>query len=406
MSPISTHDLMRRLQQPAETKIVLLVADGLGGLPMVPGGKTELETARTPNLDRLASEGTLGLSTPVAPGITPGSGPAHLGLFGYDPLEYEVGRGVLEALGIDMEVRQGDVAIRGNFCTVDEAGRITDRRAGRISTERGTELVAKLQALVSIPGVEVTIEPVKEYRFALRFRADGLGDRVRDTDPGQVGVPPLPPVSEGPQSDKTARLATEFLHQAAEILRDEFPANFLTLRGFACLPNIAPMRAVYGLHPIAIAVYPMYRGLARLVGMRIVDPGTTVADQIRVLGEQWDNGDFFFIHYKYTDSTGEDGDFDSKVRMIEALDAEIARIAELRPDALVVTGDHCTPAKMRSHSFHPSPVLLWAPDTARPDLSTEFGERACQRGGLGHVRSRDLMPLAMAHAGRLRKFGA
>jgi len=404
--PMSLHDLIRRLQQPAETKIVMLVADGIGGLPREPGGQTELETARTPHLDALAAEGTLGLSTPVAPGITPGSGPAHLALFGYDPMEFQVGRGVLEALGIEMEMGQSDVAIRGNFCTVDEQGRITDRRAGRISSERGAELVAKLQANVSIPGVEVTIQPVKEYRFAMRFRTDRLGDRVRDTDPGVAGVPTLPPISDDPTSDKTARIASEFLDQAREILSDEHPANFLTLRGFARLPDIAPMRAVYGLHPAAIAVYPMYRGLARLVGMRILDAGETLADQVRVLGEQWDSADFFFIHYKYTDSTGEDGDFEKKVRMIEALDAEVPAITALKPDVLIVTGDHSTPSRMLAHSFHPNPLLLWAPETARPDLATRFGERDCLLGGLGQILSKDIMPLAMAHAGRLKKFGA
>jgi 2,3-bisphosphoglycerate-independent phosphoglycerate mutase len=403
---MSLHDLIRRLQQPAETKIVMLVADGIGGLPREPGGPTELETAATPNLDALARTGTLGLSTPVAPGITPGSGPAHLGLFGYDPLEYQVGRGVLEALGIEMEIAQGDVAIRGNFCTLDEQGRISDRRAGRISSARGAELVAKLQREVRIPGVEVTIEPVKEYRLAIRFRADRLDDAVRDTDPGVIGVPPLPPVSDSPNSDKTARIAAEFLGQARVILQDEYPANFLTLRGFARLPDIAPVRAVYGLHAAAIAVYPMYRGLARLVGMRILDAGETLADQIDALEREWDSADFFFIHYKYTDSTGEDGNFDGKVAMIEALDAEIPRITALHPDVLVVTGDHSTPSVMRAHSFHPNPLLISAPATARPDLAERFGERDCLRGGLGQIRSREIMPLALAHAGRLKKFGA
>jgi 2,3-bisphosphoglycerate-independent phosphoglycerate mutase len=403
---MSLHNLIRRLQQPANTKIVLLVADGIGGIPREPGGKTELESARTPNLDALAVEGTLGLSTPVATGITPGSGPAHLGLFGYDPLEYEVGRGVLEALGIDMEVREGDVAIRGNFCTIDEPGLIIDRRAGRISSEEGARLVAKLRERVSIPGVEITIEPVKEYRFAMRFRASGLGDRIRDTDPGIIGAPPLPPISDDPNSDKTARIAAEFLDQARLILIDEFPANFLTLRGFARLPDIAPMRAVYGLHPAAIAVYPMYRGLARLVGMRICEAGETLADQIDSLARNWDSADFFFIHYKYTDSSGEDGDFDKKIRMIEALDAEIPRITELKPDVLIVTGDHSTPSRMQSHSWHPNPLLLWAPATGRADLATGFGESECLRGGLGHILSKEIMPLAMAHAGRLKKYGA
>lgn len=403
---MSMHDLIRRLRQPNDTKIVLLVADGLGGLPREPGGLTELETARTPNLDRLAAEGTLGLSTPVAPGITPGSGPAHLGLFGYDPLELEVGRGILEALGIGMEIGAGDVAIRANFCTLDEQGRIVDRRAGRISTERGAELVDKLRRNVRVEGVEIHLEPVREYRFAIRLRGPGLEDNVRDTDPQVTGVPPLEPEPRDAASEKTARVAAEFLRQAREVLRDEHPANFLTLRGFSRLPQIRPVEEIFGLRAAAVAVYPMYRGLARLVGMRVVEPGQTLADQFDVLREHWAEFDFFFVHYKYTDSTGEDGDFDRKVEMIEAMDREIPRLLALRPDVLVVTGDHSTPSRLRSHSFHPNPLLLWAPATVRPDRATAFGERDCLQGGLGHFRAVDILPLALAHAGRLQKFGA
>lgn len=403
---MSMHDLIRRLRQPNDTKIVLLVADGLGGLPREPGGLTELETARTPNLDRLAAEGTLGLSTPVAPGITPGSGPAHLGLFGYDPLELEVGRGILEALGIGMEIGAGDVAIRANFCTLDEQGRIVDRRAGRISTERGAELVDKLRRNVRVEGVEIHLEPVREYRFAIRLRGPGLEDNVRDTDPQVTGVPPLEPEPRDAASEKTARVAAEFLRQAREVLRDEHPANFLTLRGFSRLPQIRPVEEIFGLRAAAVAVYPMYRGLARLVGMSVVEPGQTLADQFDVLREHWAEFDFFFVHYKYTDSTGEDGDFDRKVEMIEAMDREIPRLLALRPDVLVVTGDHSTPSRLRSHSFHPNPLLLWAPATARPDRATAFGERDCLQGGLGHFRAVDILPLALAHAGRLQKFGA
>lgn len=400
------HDLIRELRESNKTKIVLLVADGLGGLPIDPGGKTELETARTPNLDALAAEGTVGLSTPVAPGITPGSGPGHLGLFGYDPLEYQIGRGVLEALGIGVEVGPKDVAIRGNFCTIDAEGRVTDRRAGRIPTETCEKLVAKLKAGVKIEGVETLIEPVREYRLVVRFRGEGLGDNVCDTDPLSTGLYTLEPKAGDSGSEKTARIAAEFLRQAKEILKDESPANFLMMRGFAKFPNIATMEDVYGLKPVAIAVYPMYRGLARLVGMTVVDPGKTVADQMEVAKANWDKYDFFFIHYKYTDSTGEDGNFAKKVEVIEALDAEIPKLRALNPDVLIVTGDHSTPSRMRSHSFHPVPTLLWAPATTRPDLVTTFGERPCLQGGLGQFLAKDLMPLALAHAGRLQKFGA
>jgi 2,3-bisphosphoglycerate-independent phosphoglycerate mutase len=400
------HDLIRQLREDNKTKIVMLVADGLGGLPVEPKGQTELETARTPNLNRLAAEGTVGLSVPVAPGITPGSGPGHLGLFGYDPLEFDIGRGVLEALGIGVEVGPRDVAIRGNFCTIDADGRVTDRRAGRIPTETCVALVEKLRRGVKVDGVETLIEPVREYRLVVRFRGDGLGDNVADTDPLSTGLHTLEPKAGDAASEATAKVAAEFLRQAKEILKGESPANFLMLRGFAKFPQIPTFEDVYGLRAAAIAVYPMYRGLARLVGMTVVEPGKTLADQMEALKQNWDRYDFFFLHYKYTDSTGEDGDFARKVAMIEALDAEVPKAIAQRPDVVIVTGDHSTPSRMKSHSFHPVPLLLWAPATVRPDLVTEFGERPCLQGGLGQLLAKHIMPLAMAHAGRLQKFGA
>jgi 2,3-bisphosphoglycerate-independent phosphoglycerate mutase len=403
---MSMHDLIRQLREPNKAKIVLLVADGLGGLPIEPGGKTELETARTPHLDALAAEGIVGLSLPVAPGTTPGSGPGHLGLFGFDPLDHQIGRGVLEALGIGVEVGPKDVAIRGNFCTIDAEGRVTDRRAGRIPTETCEKLVGMLRDAVQIDGVETLVAPVREYRLVVRFRGEGLGDNVADTDPLSTGLHTLEPKAGDAASEKTARVAAEFLRQAKQILKNEKPANFLMLRGFAKFPDIATMADVYGVNAVAIAVYPMYRGLARLVGMTVVDPGKTIADQMEVAKANWGKYDFFFIHYKYTDSTGEDGNFARKVEMIEALDAEVPKLRALNPDVLIVTGDHSTPSRLRSHSFHPVPTLLWAPATVRPDLVTTFGERPCLQGGLGQFLAKDLMPLALAHAERLQKFGA
>ena len=400
------HDLIRQLRENNATKIVMLVADGLGGLPIEPGGPTELEAAKTPNLDKLAAEGTVGLSLPVAPGITPGSGPGHLGLFGYDPLKHQIGRGVLEALGIGVEVGPRDVAIRGNFCTIDDAGIVTDRRAGRIPTETCEALVAKLRGAIKIEGVETLIEAVREYRLVVRFRGDDLGDDVGDTDPLSTGLHTLEPKAGSAGSEKTAKIAAEFLRQAKTILNDERPANFLMMRGFARFPAIATMEEVYGLRSAAIAVYPMYRGLAKLVGMTILDPGKTVGDQMEVLKANWDKYDFFFIHYKYTDSTGEDGNFAKKVAMIEALDIEMPKITALKPDVLIVTGDHSTPSRMKAHSFHPVPLLISAPATARPDFVTTFGERPCLQGGLGQILAKHIMPLAMGHAGRLQKFGA
>jgi 2,3-bisphosphoglycerate-independent phosphoglycerate mutase len=398
------HELIRELREPNDSKIVLFVADGLGGLPMEPGGKTELESARTPNLDACTREGICGLSIPVLPGITPGSGPGHLGLFGYDPLEYRIGRGILEALGIQFAVGPRDVAARGNFCTVNDAGLITDRRAGRPTTERCVAMCRKLQQ-IRLPGIEIFVEPVREHRFVVIFRGDDLGDAVNDTDPQQIGHKPLEARGANPPAENTARFVNLFVKEAGRVLREDAPTNMVTLRGFARYPKIETMQEIYGVRPVAIAVYPMYKGLARLVGMDLADAGATLGDQIETLRRLWDRYDFFFLHYKYTDSTGEDGNFAAKVEMIERLDAELPHIRALEPDVLIVTGDHSTPSKLRSHSWHPVPVLLWA-QTCRPDPVTEFGESYCLRGGLGQFQAMYLMPLALAHARRLGKYGA
>jgi 2,3-bisphosphoglycerate-independent phosphoglycerate mutase len=401
---MNIHNLIRGLREPATTKIVLVVADGLGGLPVEQGGKTELETARTPNLDTCVREGVCGLSTPVLPGITPGSGPGHLGLFGYDPLEHQIGRGILESLGINFQVGPRDVAARGNFCTVDARGLITDRRAGRPSTERCVAMCGKLQG-IKVPGIEVFVEPVREHRFVVVFRGDALGDHVNDTDPQQVGYAPLHAVGEDAASQNTARAVNQFIAEAARVLKDESPTNMVTLRGLARYPSIETVQDVYGLKAACVAVYPMYKGLARLVGMDILDAGGTLAEQIDTLKKAWNNYDFFFLHFKYTDSTGEDGNFNGKVEKIELLDAEIPRIRALNPDVMIVTGDHSTPSKLKSHSWHPVPVMLLA-RTCRPDSVSEFGESYCLRGGLGQFEAKHLMTLALAHAGRLGKFGA
>ncbi|APZ94680.1 2,3-bisphosphoglycerate-independent phosphoglycerate mutase [Fuerstiella marisgermanici] len=398
------HKLTRKLQRKNDSKIILYVGDGLGGLPLEPGGKTELETAKTPNLDALAQRGSLGMSIPVLPGIAPGSGPGHLGLFGYDPLQYDIGRGVLEALGIDFELGPDDVAIRGNFCTVDGDGNITDRRAGRIGNDVGAPLCEKLNK-ITIPGVEVFVQHVKEYRLVIVFRGAGLGGNVNDTDPQRTGVPPLAPKGEDEASEKTAEICAEFLRQAAEVLKDDAPANLLTMRGIAKMPPIPTFEEVYGTKAAAIAVYPMYRGLARLVGMDILDAGQTLDDQMKCLEQNWNEYDFFFVHFKYTDSTGEDGNFDAKVQRTEELDTAIPKMTVLKPDVIIVTGDHSTPAKMKAHSGHPVPTLL-ASDSCRFDGSKEFGESACRVGELGIFESKYLMLQALAHAGRLEKYGA
>lgn len=397
-------DLVRELKQTNDTKIVLLVADGLGGLPIEPGGPTELEAAKKPNLDALARGGVSGLMYPILPGITPGSGPGHLGLFGYDPVKHLIGRGALEATGVGFKLGPKDVAVRCNFCTLDAAGNITDRRAGRIPTEQSAPLAIKLRQ-VRIPGVEVFVEPVKEHRFCVIFRGERLGGNVADTDPQKTGVPPLPPKAHDPQSEWTAEVAKQFVAQAEELLADQPHANGLTLRGFSAAPVIPSYEEVYGLKAAAIAVYPMYKGLAQLVGMEIIGKPATLAEEVDVLEKAWADHDFFFLHFKYTDSRGEDGNFPEKVKMIEQFDAIIPRVVALKPTVLIVTGDHSTPARLASHSWHPVPVLL-AADTCRPDGCKAFGERDAQCGGLGHFEAKYLMPLALAHADRLGKFGA
>ncbi len=398
------HTLTRELQLGNDSKIVMLVADGLGGLPMTPGGKTELESAKTPNLSALAKMGVQGASIPVKPGIAPGSGPGHLGLFGYNPLQYKIGRGALEATGIGFELKDGDVAIRCNFCTLDKDGRISDRRAGRISSEESAPLAISLRQ-VKIPGIEIFVEPVKEHRFVVVFRGDGLGGNVADTDPQMTGVPPLDPRANDKSSERTAQVATDFLTQAKKILASHPKANFHTMRGFANKPALPSYREVYGLRAAAIAVYPMYKGLARLVGMDIVGAAQTLSEQIDTLEQVWAKYDFFFIHFKYTDSTGEDGNFAEKVLRIEELDAILPRISKLNPTVMIVTGDHSTPSYLKAHSWHPVPTLLVS-DCCRPDPHTTFNETTCITGGLGHFEAQYLMTLAMANAGRLGKFGA
>jgi 2,3-bisphosphoglycerate-independent phosphoglycerate mutase len=398
--------LISDLRQSAPGKIVLLVMDGLGGMPMEPGGPTELEAARTPNMDRLALEGVLGQTVPIRYGLTPGSGPAHLALFGYDPVAYLVGRGVLESIGVGMEVRKGDVAARGNFCTVNAFGKITDRRAGRIPTDTAAPLVERI-GRVRITGVDVEVRPVKEYRFAVVMRGRGLEADIDDTDPQQVGVEPLPATPRSPGSARAADLFNTWITEARKLISDQSKANALTLRGFSTDPGLPQFPEIYGLRSACVAVYPMYRGVSQLVGMDILGfEGDRPEDEFAAVARSWEQYDFFFVHIKKTDSMGEDGNFEGKVAVIEAVDAALPGLLALEPAALAITGDHSTPARLRTHTWHPVPFLLWAPATALPDDQSRFGERACQVGGLSTFPATDAMPLLMAHAGRLMKFGA
>lgn len=401
-------NLMRTLTRDGDSKIVLLVMDGLGGLPREPHGPTELEAANTPNMDRLAREGMVGLMHMVKVGISPGSGPGHLGLFGYDPVTYLIGRGVLEAVGIGLDLTDRDIAARGNFCTVDREGVITDRRAGRISTEECARMIGLIED-ITLPDVEIIVKPVRDYRFALIFRGNGLSAALNETDPQKVGVKPLPVRSEdgSAEATRTADLANLWVAEVRKRIKDEHPANMVTLRGWSREPGLPKFQDVFKLNAAALAVYPMYKGLARLVGMHLIHGLGNLDDQLRALKEEWGSYDFFFVHYKYTDSRGEDGDFDSKVAEIEKVDEVIPQILDLKPDVLVVTGDHSTPSVLKSHSWHPVPLVLWAPGvTRRNPKVTGFGESDCILGALGHFEAKDLMSIITAHALRQAKFGA
>jgi 2,3-bisphosphoglycerate-independent phosphoglycerate mutase len=399
-------ELIKKISTPSPTKIVLLIIDGLGGLPNPETGKTELETAKTPNLDQLATKSICGLIDPVSPGITPGSPPGHLALFGYDPVKYNemIGRGLVETLGIDFDLKPEDIAARGNFCTVDSSGLITDRRAGRISTEKCTELCRLLEG-IAIEGVKLFVRPVKEHRFAVVFRGEGLAHEVSDSDPQQTGMAPKAVKAKRSTARRTANIANEFITQARAILAGHHPANMVLLRGFSQRPDIPTMSEVYKLKPAAIAAYPMYRGLAKLVGMQLLKTGAAIAEEFATLKQNYADYDFFFLHIKGTDSAGEDGDFNRKVSAIEEIDKALPALTGLKPDVIVVTGDHSTPALLKGHSWHAVPILLYS-KWCRADRVGEFSETTCITGGLGRFPATQVMPLAMANALKLNKFGA
>ncbi len=401
---MSSLSLMKSLSQPSPQKIFLLVIDGLGGLPHPDTGKTELETARKPNLDGLAARGICGLADPVGPGITPGSAPGHLALFGYDPIEFNIGRGVLEAVGVDFDLRPGDVATRGNFCTVDADGNVTDRRAGRITTEKCAELCRFLDG-TTVENTTVFVWPVKEHRFIAVFRGGTLSAEASDSDPQMTGVPAKPVAALSPNAETMARVANEFIRQAGRKLAQHRPANMVLLRGFSQHPHWPAMAEVYRMKAAAIASYPMYRGLARLVGMQILTTGASIAEEFATAAANYKDFDFLFIHVKGADAAGEDGDFERKVSVIEEVDRALPSLLALKPDVIVVTGDHSTPAGLKGHSWHPVPALLCS-EVCRADRATEFSESACLTGGLGRIPATALMPLAMANAFKLTKYGA
>jgi len=389
-----------------KSKIIFLIMDGLGGLPGPGGHETELETARTPNLDALAMKSVCGILDPVGYGITPGSGPAHFSLFGYDPVKNNIGRGILEGAGIDFPMTDRDLLVRINFATVDKNGLVVDRRAGRIDNETNRRVCRKLQDHVRLDkGVEVMFESVREHRALLVLRGDGLREEIAETDPQKTNMLPISPRALIPAAEPTAALFSEIVDQARKVLFDEARANMILLRGYARYRRYPSIEERFGLNALAIASYPMYRGIARLLGMDIAMPTDSIRAEVDSLRDNYTKYDFFFMHVKPTDSRGEDGNFEAKVKVIEEVDTLIPLVTGLKPDVLVVTGDHSTPAVMASHSWHPVPVLL-AAETCRPDRVERFGERDCSQGGLGRIPMVYLMGLALAHAKRLEKFGA
>ncbi len=396
---------MQELSVPTDSKIVLLVLDGLGGLPDE-NGRTELEAANAPNLDSLAAASDLGLARPVAAGVSPGSGPGHLSLFGYNPFEYVVGRGVLSALGVGFELGENDLAARINFATKDGSGKISDRRAGRIPTEEASQLVEEIGSKLDLDGADVTLLHEKEHRAVAIFHGEGFSDALNDSDPQRTGLEPLPvkPQEDTPEAEKSAALANEFVEKVDAILESKEPANTVLLRGFGMHPKLPSFAEAYKLRAAAIAGYPMYKGLARLAGMELLEEGEGVAGEFQTLKDNWDDYDFFFVHVKATDAAGEDGDARRKSEVIEEVDGLLPELLDLGPDVLAVTGDHATPAKLLSHSWHGVPFLLRSEYTL--PTAESFGERTCIGGSLGTFPAEEIMGLLMGHALKLNRYGA
>ncbi len=393
----------QQLARSGTGKLVLLVIDGLGGLAHPQTGLTELEAARTPNLDALAAEAATGLSVPIGPGITPGSGPGHLALFGYDPIASNIGRGALSAIGIGLGLGPGDLGVRLNFCSLDADGNVADRRAGRIPSRLNRELVAELSG--HDIGCPYDLATESAHRAVLVLRGQGFSDQVRETDPQAVGVPPPAPDPLAEDATETSAVLARFLEVVTERIGSRAPANFVLMRGYATRPQLAPMRETWSIRGACSASYPMYKGLAAIAGMEILDTGDTFPGQLQAVADAWSEYDFFFVHYKPSDAAGEDGDWEGKARAIEEVDAALPQLLALGPAAIAVTGDHSTPAALRQHSWHPVPLLI-AGEQALPDRVESFGERACATGGLGHLPARAVLPTLLATAGRLVKFGA
>ena len=403
-------EMYDKLTLPTKAKIALVVLDGVGDIATKENGfLTPLEAAKTPIMDKLSREAIQGRMTPVAPGVTPGSGPGHLALFGYDPVDTQVGRGVIEALGLGLELKAGDVAARANFCSLDADGLVTDRRAGRIETEECERLCAILSKKIKkVSNTQIIIQPGKGHRFVVIFRGTGMEGPLNDTDPQREGLPiaestPLDPSSK--KAQKAAKLIKAFYDKALPILKDERPANGFLMRGIAHQPDIPTFEERYKLKAACLAVYPMYKGLAQLVGMDKVEGPQSISEQFNRYLEEYDNYDFFFIHYKYTDMYGEDGNFEAKKKAIEELDEALPILLQKRPDVIAITGDHSTPCPMKGHSWHPQPVLLTSAFSGSDKLD-RFTETGANIGSMGVFDAKFLIRPMQAHAMMFDKYGA
>lgn len=385
------------------SKIVLLVLDGMGGLPI--NGQTALHAAKTPNLDALASQSVCGLTDPVFMGITPGSGPAHLSLFGYDPSNYPLGRGILEAMGVGVDVGEDDLVARGNFATLKN-GLITDRRAGRIPSSKSALICEKInRELGTVEETEVVLFPGKEHRFVVRFRGKGLSDSLFDADPQKNNKAPLYTEAQKEKAERAAKVVNVFIEKTTLLLKNSPVANTVLLRGFSKLPSLPTMDNLYHLKPVAVAHYPMYKGLAKLVGMDVVDVGPTIEDVFTTAEKIYADYNFFYLHVKKPDAAGEDGNYKEKIKAISETDTFIPRLLALKPEVLAVTSDHSTPCLLKSHSWHPNPFLLHS-RTAQQDEVNTFSEIQCASGYLGRFPALNTMTLLMAHAEKLKKYGA
>ena len=402
-------ELMKKITIKNEKKIVMLVIDGLGGIPHPDTNLTELQTAKLNNINKLANISRCGLTIPVAYGITPGSGPSHLSLFGYDPLKYEIGRGILEALGIGLEITENDIACRANYAKLDYSKNIIiDRRAGRIPTTKNIELCKLLQENIKkIDDTEIIIKPGKGHRFVIVFRGKNLSEKITENDPQKDNFAPKPilPITKDTETERTAKLINIFIEKVKQLIKGEPDANYVLLRGFSKYPDIPSMQDIYKLNPAAIATYTMYKGLAQLVGMKILDTGETLADEINTLTKEYKNYDFFYVHVKETDAYGEDGNFEGKVKKLEEVDKYIPDILALNPDVFIITGDHSTPAVLKGHSWHNVPFLLYSPKYKVSGINS-FNEIECLKGDYGIFHASDIITLALANTFKLNKYGA